>query len=152
MAGFTKQQLESLENFIDQKLNALFDQLQNHSLLALAPSAPPPAPSELPPLPPTNPPAPACTSAPPPDNDTLKEVEYKQAYKSLRTIRQQPIALKPRASKALPKSRDAEFFVFGNCIAWPPKSGGINMRLSRDEYLDAWYTTMLNTRAKAQQI
>ena len=157
MAGFTPQQIQSLENFIDQKLNAIFDQLQNRSLLALAPSAPPsaplpappPAPSELPPLPPTDPPAPAYPT-PPPDNDTLKEVEYKQAHKSLRTIRQQPIALKPRASKALPKSRDAE--VFGNCIAWPPKFGGTNMRLSRDEYLDAWYTTMLNTRAKAQQI
>ena len=148
MAGFTPQQIQSLENFIDQKLNALFDQLQNRSLLAPSPaplSAPPPAPSELPPLPSADPPTPA--HAPPLDNDTLKEVEYKQAHKSLRTIRQQPIALKPRASKALPKPRDAEFFVFGNCIAWPPKSGGTNMRLSRDEHLDAWYTTMLNTHA-----
>ena len=158
-AGFTPQQIQSLENFIDQKLNALFDQLQNRSLLALLelqrssapPSAPPPAPlPELPPLPPTDPPSPAYPT-PPLDKDTLKEVEYKQAYKSLRTIRQQPIALKHRASKALPKNpRDAE--VFGNCIAWPPESGGTNMRLSRDEHLDAWYTTMLNTRAKAQQI
>ena len=132
--GFTPQQIQSLENFINQKLNAIFDQLQNRSLLALSPalpSTPPPAPLELPPLPLADPPT------PPPDNDTLKEVEYKQAYRSLRTIRQQPITQKPRASKALPKSRDTEFFVFRNYIAWPPKFGGINMHLSRDEHLDA---------------
>ena len=45
---------------------------------------------------------------------------------------------------------DAEVFeVFGNIIAWPPKFGGTNMRLSRDQHLNAWYTTMLNTHVKA---
>ena len=32
---------------------------------------------------------------------------------------------------------DADFFDFENCIAWPPKFGGTNMRLSRDQHLDA---------------
>ena len=55
-------------------------------------------------------------------------------------------------SKTVPKTpRDAE--VFGGCIAWPPKFGGTNMRLSGDEHLDAWYTThnALNPHANAQQ-
>ena len=155
MAGFTKQQLESLDELFERHFQQLEELLclppaQRSSAPPPAPlSAPPPAPLELPPLPPADPPTPTYPT-PPPDNDTLKEVEYKQAHKSLRTIRQQPIALKPRASKTLPKSCDIEFF--RNYIAWPPKFGGINMRLSRDEHLNAWYTTMLNTRAKAQQI
>ena len=148
MAGFTKQQLESLDKLFDQKFKKLEDRLLGRS----APlPAPPPSPQpELPPLPPTNPPTPAC--APPPSIDTLKEVEYKQADKSLRHSGKQSIIQKPRASKALPESRDTELFVFGNIIAWPPKFGGTNMRLSRDEHLDAWYTTMLNTHGKAHQI
>ena len=140
MAGFTKQQLESLDKLFDQKFKKLEDRLLGRS----APlPAPPPSPQpELPPLPPTNPPTPTYT-APPLDKDSLKEVEYKQAYKSLRIVKQ-PIP------KTAPKPHDAE--VFGNIIAWPPKFGGTNMRLSRDEHLDAWYTTMLNTHGKAHQI
>ena len=151
MAGFTKQQLESLDELFDRKFKQLEDLLLGRSAPppTPAPSAPPPAP-RLPPLPPTNPPTLAHANAPPPGADTLKEVEYKQADKSLRNIRKQPNEQKHRAAKAMPNPCDAE--VFGNIIAWPPKFGGTNMRLSRDEHLDAWYTTMLNTRAKAQQI
>ena len=150
MAGFTKQQLESLDELFDRKFKQLEDLLLGRSAPppAPAPSAPPPAP-KLPPLPPTNPPTPA--DAPTPSSDTLKEVENKQADKSLRNIRKQPNKQKHRAAKAMPKTpRDAE--VFGNIIAWPPKFGGTNMRFSPDEEPDAWYTTMLNTHGKAQQI
>ena len=33
---------------------------------------------------------------------------------------------------------------FENCIGLPTKFGAIDMRFSRDEDSDAWYTTMLN--------
>ena len=123
-------------------------------LSALSPSAQPSAPPapKLPPQPiPT--PVPARSYPPAPSVEALDEVELKQVYKPpLRNIRKQPMRQKHRAAKAMPKTpRDAETFdaeVFGNCIAWPPKFGGTNMRLSRDQYLDAWYTTMLNTHAK----
>ena len=115
------------------------------------PSAPP-APKPSAPLP--APPAPKQTPAypPAPSVEALDEVELKQIYKLLRNIRKQPMRQKHRAAEAMPKcdaeNFDAEFFDFENCIAWPPKFGGTNMRLSRDQYLDAWYTTMLNTHAK----
>ena len=113
------------------------------------PSAPPPAPKL--PLLPAPPPAPKQTPAypPPPSVEALEEVEYIQVYKPLRNIRKQPMRQKHRAAKAMPKTPcDAEVFeVFRNIIAWPPKFGGTNMRLSRDEHLDAWYTTILNTHA-----
>ena len=137
MAGFTKQQLESLDKLFNQKFQELEDRLFGRSAPPPAPPAPAPAPCtpappDLPQLPPTH--------APPPSTDTLKEVEYKQTYKSLLPIREQPVL------KTVPTPRDAE--VFGNCITWPPKFGGTNMRLSRDQHLDAWYTTMLNTHTK----
>ena len=50
MADFISQQIQSLEEFINRKLNALSDQLQNRCLLAPSPpppSAPRPAPSFL---------------------------------------------------------------------------------------------------------
>ena len=121
------------------------------ALLPTALPAPPPAP-KLPPQPiPT--PVPARSYPPAPSVEALDEVELKQVYKQpLRNIRKQPIRQKHRAAEAMPKcdaeNFDAEFFDFENCIAWPPKFGGTNMRLSRDQYLDAWYTTMLNTHAK----
>ena len=86
--GLNPKQIADVDEFIDRKLNALSDQLQHRSLLLpppALPSAPPPAP-KLPPLPPTNPPAAAYTL--PSSTDTLKEVEYKQASKSLRNVKQ----------------------------------------------------------------
>ena len=86
--GLTPKQIADLDEFIHRKLNALSDQLQHRSLLVptpAPPSAPPPAP-KLPLLPPTSPPAAAY--APPSSTDTLKEVEYKQASKSLRNVKQ----------------------------------------------------------------
>ncbi len=49
------------------------------------------------------------------------------------------------AGTALPKTRDAKFFVFGNYIAWPPKHCGSNMRLSMDKNLT--HANELATRA-----
>ena len=114
------------------------------------PSAPLPAP-KLPPLPPTNPPAPQPISAPvsyppSPSIETIEEVEYKQVYKPLRNTRKQLIGQKHRASKTVPKTRVSKFFE--NCIGCPAKLGATNMRFSRDENPDAWYTTMLNHRQK----
>ena len=144
MAGFTKQQLESLDELFNQKFKQLEDRLFGRSTPSPAPtsappSAPAPAPAPCTPAPPDLPQLPP-THAPPPSTDTLKEVEYKQTYKSLLPICEQSVL------KTVPTPRDAE--VFGNCIAWPPKFGGTDMRLSRDEHLDAWYTTMLNTHHK----
>ena len=140
-----------------RRLKVRIDRLEPCAPPSAPPSAPTPTQSELPPLP--APPAPPATKQTPayppaPSVEALEEVEYIQVYKPLRNIRKQPIRQKHRAAKALPKAMrktcDAE--VFGNIIAWPPKFGGTNMRLSRDQHLDAWYTTMLNTHAKAQQI
>ena len=154
----------SISAEVNAKFNARFDKmlelmdqmLQKVSLL-VPPSAQPtaPLPSAQPSAPLPAPPAPKQTPAypPAPSVEALDEVELKQVYKQpLRNIRKQPMRQQHRAAEAMPKTpRDAETFdaeVFGNCIAWPPKFGGTNMRLSRDQHLDAWYTTMLNTHAK----
>ncbi len=110
----------------------------------LAPLPAPPAP-QLPPQP-ISAPVPARSYPPSPSVETIDEVEYKQIYKPLRNIRKQPMQQKHRASKMVPRIRVSKFFE--KCIGWPTKSGGINMRFSRDENPDAWYTTMLNTHAK----
>ena len=146
-AQLTAQSDEQLDQ-INAKLDELIE-LYSQKLQGLLPTAPPAPPApKLPPLRQT----PAYP--PPPSVEALEEVECIQVYKPLRNIRKQPIRQKHRAAKAMPKTPcDAEVFeVFGNIIAWPPKFGGTNMRLSRDQHLDAWYTTMLNTHAKAQQI
>ena len=147
-AQLTAQSDEQLDQ-INTKLDELIE-LYSQKLQGLLPPAPkpsaPPA-SKLPPLRQT----PAYP--PPPSVKALEEVECIQVYKPLRNIRKQPIRQKHRAAEAMPKkSCDDEVFVFGNIIAWPPKFGGTNMRLSRDQHLDAWYTTMLNTHGKAQQM
>ena len=157
--AFSPEQESYLDAFkaeINATINSKFDEI----LRRLAPSALPPtaplpaplpAPLELPPLP--TPPAPPALKLPPlrqtpaypppPSVEALEEVECIQVYKPLRNIRKRPIRQKHRAAKSLPKAmqktpRDAEVFeVFGNIIAWPPKFGGTNMRLSRDQHLDA---------------
>lgn len=74
-------------------------------------------------------------------------MEYKQAYKSLGSVKQ-PMRQKHEASERMTKApRHAE--VFGNCIAWLPKFGGTDMRLSRDKHLNAWYIIMLNAHVNA---
>ena len=124
------------------------------------PSAPPPsAPLSAPPAPqpcapPTPPeltlqlistPVPARSYPPPPSVETIEEVEHIQVYKSLRNIKQ--MRQKLRAQK-MPRSETPSF---GNCIGWSPKIGGIDMRFSRDEDLDAWYTTVLNHTQSSHQ-
>ena len=121
-----------------------------------APSAPPPSapqpcastPPELPPQPisaptpvpaPVPAPAPARSYPPSPSVETIEEVEQKQVYKPLRNVKQ--IRQKLDAAKKMPTSETPSF---EKCFGWPPKFGGIDMRFSRDEELDAWYTTMLN--------
>ena len=165
---FLPQQDAILDRFdrLEAKFDILFDLIKQTwrkpSPIA-PPSAPPPAPSELPPLPapqPSAPPAPklpqipapvpARSYPPAPSVEALEEVEYIQVKKPLRNIRKRPMRRKHRAVEAMLKEfgdPDAKFFVLGNCIAWPPKFGGINMRFSRDEEPDAWYTTMLNAHA-----
>ena len=147
MAGFTKQQIESLDALFDRELNILFDRLQDHFRSSAPPSAQlsapsiahlpasPPAPqacaSTPPELPPQRPPQPICPLPPTDPPSVLEEVEH---------------TWKHRASKAVPTIRVSK--TFENCIEGPPKSGGIHMRFSRDEEPDAWYTTMLNHRQK----
>ena len=149
-------QIDELKAAVKEICNKAFDKAFDKAFAApKAPlPTPPPAPSELPPLP--APPQPKQTPAypPPPSVEALEEVEFIQVYKPLWNIRKQPMRQKHRAAEAMPKTAgDANVFeVFGNCIPWPPKFGGTNIRLSRDEQPDAWYTTMLNTHAKAQQI
>ena len=132
-------------NQINAKLNELIklysQKLQGLLPPALKPSAPP-IPKQTPTYPPT------------PSVEALEEVEHIQVYKPIQNIKKQPIRQKHRAAKAIPKTPyNAKVFeVFRNIIAWPPKFDGTNMRLSRDQYLDAWYTTILNTHRKAQQI
>ena len=136
--GFTEWQFESLKAL-----------LSNRSL-----PAPPPAPPSAPPSAlqlctqaPSEPPhqqlIPAPVSAqrypPSPSIETIEEVEHKQI--PLRNIR--PMSKKLGASK-VPASR----LPFDEIrIEWPTKFGGSNLCFSRDEDLDAWYTTMLNTHA-----
>ena len=142
-------------------LEGLQSQLPLSSLRALAkaplvaqkPSAPPP--SALPSAPPapkpcaqTTPPElppqliPTRSYPPPPSVETIEEVEQKQVYKPLRNVKQMR---QKHASKKMPTSETPSF---EKCIGWPPKFGGINMRFSRDEEPDAWYTTMLQARAR----
>ena len=109
---------------------------------AQKPSAPLPTPPELPPQPT---PVPARSYPPPPSVETIEEVEQKQVYKPLRNVKQ--MRQKHGALRRMRRIRDAEFFE--NCIAWPPKFGGTHMRFSRDEEPDAWYTTMLQARARS---
>ena len=165
-------ELDRRFNSFDTELNARFDemlklmeQMLQKTALLLPPLAQPSAPlSAIPsaPLPaqpappqPIPTPVPARSYPPAPSVEALDEVELKQVYKlPLRNIRKQPMRQMLRAAVAmLKRPRDAEnfdvdFFDSENCIAWPPKFGGTNMRLSRDQHLDAWYTTMLNTHAK----
>ena len=140
--GFSEEQLNRLDKLFDKFL----------ARLALPPSAPPPAPpalqpapSELPHIQSTSAPNPTPVSArsapPPPSVETIEEVEYKQI--PLRNIQQ--MRKKHRASK---KTRTGRMLSAEICIGWPTKIGGSNMLFSRDEDLDAWYTTMLNTRQK----
>ena len=152
-----RQKLKELKAELATVFNKAFDKAFDSLKAPLpapppAPKLPPPTQSELPPLPtPLAPPAPKQTPAHPPplSVEALEEVEHIQVYKPVRNIKKQPIRQKHRAAKAIPKTPcDAEVFeVFGNIIAWPPKFGGTNVRLSRDEQPDAWYTTMLNTHA-----
>ena len=152
--GFTKRQLESLDEFFN---TVVFNPLQNRLILPSAlPSAPPTSapPSALqlctsaaPSEPPHQQliPAPVATRSypPTPSVESIQEVEHKQI--PLRNIG--PMKKKLGASK-MPASR----LPFDEiCIGWPTKFGGSNMLFSRDENPDAWYTTMLNTHAKAQQ-
>ena len=121
MFGFTPWQIEVLEGFFNQKLTA------PPALPPASPPAPKPCAQTTPPeLPPQLPPLP-----PPPSTDVLKEVEYPPKHK---------------ASKAVLIIRVAKSSEY--CIGWPPKFGGINMRFSRDEEPDAWYTTMLQANAR----
>ena len=149
--GFTKKQWNSLQELFKTSPAA------PPIALPIAPAAAPAAPAAAPPspklplLPPTNPPAPQPISAPvsyppSPSIETIEEVEYKQVYKPLRNTRKQLIGQKHRASKTVPKTRVSKFFE--NCIGCPAKLGATNMRFSRDENPDAWYTTMLNHRQK----
>ena len=147
LEAMLRQKFDELKAELATTINAAFDKVFN-SPRAPLPTAPP-AP-QLPPLPapPAPPPKQTPTYPPAPSVEALEEVECIQVYKPLRNIRKQPMRQKHRAAEAMPKkSCDDEFFVFGNIIAWPPKFGGTNMRLSRDQHLDAWYTTMLNTHA-----
>ena len=164
---FLPQQDAILDRFdrLEAKFDILFD-LIKQTRRKPSPIAPPTAPLPTAPLPsaplpapqPSAPPAPklpqipapvpARSYPPAPSVEALEEVENIQVKKLLWNIRKRPMRQKHRAAEAMPKkSCDAEFFVFGNCIAWPPKFGGINMRFSRDEEPDAWYTTMLNAHA-----
>ncbi len=69
----------------------------------------------------------------------IEEVE-KQIYNSLRNIRQMRMKL-GASSKEMPTSRLLFDEIY---VEWSTILGGSNMRFSRDESLDAWYTTMLN--------
>ena len=151
--GFTKKQYHSIQE--------LFDSFCRQQQRSPVPPSPPPsapqaqpiasppahkpctqAPPELPPQPPTRVPAPVPTRSypPSPSVETVQEVELKQVYKiPLRDIRQ--MRMKHGASK---KTSRSQLLFFEKCVAWPAKLGGIDMRFSRDENLDAWYTTMLN--------
>ena len=149
MAGFTKQQIASLDALFDRQFDILFDRLQDDfrkrssappsAPLSALPIAPPPAPpsapqacaSTPPELPPQRPPQSTCPLPPTDPPSVLEEMEHTWKHK---------------ASKAVPTIRVSK--TFENCIEGPPKSGGIHMRFSRDEEPDAWYTTMLNHRQK----
>ena len=166
--GFTDWQLESLKALLSKAL------LSNRPLPALPAAPTSDLPADLPSAPTLSPPTSAppsvlqlCTSAapsepphqqlipapvpapvsaqrcpPPPSVETIEEVEH-----PLRDIR--PMNKKLGASKT-PRISRLPFDEI--CIGWPTKFGGSNMLFSRDENPDAWYTTMLNTHAKAQQI
>ena len=70
----------------------------------------------------------------------IEEVEHKQI--PLRNIG--PMKKKLGASKTTRTSR----LPFDEIrIKWPTTFSGSNLCFSRDEDLDAWYTTMLNTHA-----
>ena len=148
--GFTKRQLESLDELFN---TVVFDPLQNRLILPSAlPPAPPPAPPSAPPsalctpapseLPPQPIPAPVATRSYPPSPcvEAIQEVEYRQI--PLRNIG--PMKKKLGASKTIPTSRSPFDEIY---IEWPTTFGGSNLCFSRDEDLDAWYTTMLNTHA-----
>ena len=103
-----------------------------------------PAPSELP-LQLICPQIPTRSYPPSPTVETIEEVAQKQVYKPLRNIRKQTVDKKHGASIKMPRSQLPSF---ENYIEGPPISGGINMRFSRDEEPDAWYTTILNHTQK----
>ena len=157
MDFYRKEKLDIMWQCLPAQVKAKLQGLPLRALLFTPLPAPPPAPLELPllPTPPALLPAPKQTPAypPAPSVEALEEVECIQVYKPLQNIRKRPIRQKYRAAKSLPKTmqktpRDAEVFeVFGNIIVQPPKFSGTNIRLSRDEHLNAWYTTMLNTHA-----
>ena len=147
--GFTKRQLESLDELFN---TVVFDPLQNRLIL---PSALPPAPPSAPPAAlqpctaaPSEPPhqqlipAPVATRSypPTPSVELIEEVEHKQI--PLRNIGL--MKKKLGASKTIPTSRSPFDEIY---IEWPTTFGGSKLCFSRDEDLDAWYTTMLNTHA-----
>ena len=141
--GFTKQQWE--------KLNEIFSSFRSPAPPPAPPSTPlaalqpcTQAPSKPPhqQLIPAPIPTPVTTRSypPTPSIETIEEVEHKQI--PLRNIR--PISKKLGASKTIHTSR----LPFNEIrVEWPTKFGGSNLCFSRDEDLDAWYTTMLNTHA-----
>ena len=125
--GFTKKQLD--------RLNELFSSFLPAPLPAPPPSA---LPSEPPHLQSTSaPPIPTRSYPPSPSVETIEEVEYPLQVRQMR--KKHGVSKKTRTSR----SPSAEIY-----IGWPTKFGGSNMRRSRDEDLDAWYTTMLNHTQK----
>ena len=141
--GFTEWQFESLRALL---LNRSLPAPPPSALqLYSSPSEPPhllptSVPSELP-LQPIPAPISALSYPPSPCVEAIEEVEHKQI--PLRNIG--PMKKKLGASKKVPTSRLPSV---GNYIEWPTTFGESNMLFSRDEDLDAWYTTMLNHTQK----
>ena len=149
--GFTKWQYEALRALLLNQPLLAPPAAPTSDLLADLPSALIPTPLSAPPLA-----LQPCTSAAPcelplqpiptpvparsysaPSVETMKEVEH-----PLRNI---ALMKKKLGASNIPASR----LLFNEIyIGWPTKFGGSNMCFSRDEDLDAWYTTMLNTHAK----
>ena len=153
--SFSKKQWDSLKELINQCWYPQQKQVsappqRSPAPPSIPPSAPPPAspPAQKPcaPASPELPPQPisspvSARSYPPSLSvEDEEEVEEKQVYKiPLRNVKQMRQKF---GAKKVSSSRVSEFFE--TCVAWPAKFGGIDMRFSRDEELDAWYTTMLN--------
>ena len=154
--GFTDWQFKCLTALLSNRPLPAKPAAPTSDLPADLPSAPTPAPpsalSKPPHILPTS--APKCElplqpipapiparSYSAPSVETMKEVEH-----PLRDIR---LMKKKLGASNIPVSQ----LLFDEiCIGWPTKFGESNMLFSRDKNPDAWYTTMLNTHAKAQQL
>ena len=152
------------------RMISVIKQYQQGIPIVLPPAAPkpsaPPLPAPLPaplaatlatklPPQPLSSPIPARSYPPPPSVETIEEVEHKQVYKPLRNIKQmrQKHAIRQKhmmrqKHNALKKVPISKTHFFEKFIRWPPRFSGIYMSFSRNEELDAWYTTMLNHSQK----